>query len=95
MIISLIRAKNRLVNSSKQSAAGKPRDLPPYVFLKLYCLFRAHEWWGIMTQESPLCYENTIDNESGYHQEDRESSQTLCVTPHLHAIKWSMKMVER
>ena len=34
-----------------------------------------------MTQESPLCYENTIDNESGYHQEDRESSiNTLCNT---------------
>ena len=34
-----------------------------------------------MTLETPLFYENTIDNESGYNQEDRESSiNTLCKT---------------
>ena len=37
-------------------------------------LFRVHEWWGIMIQESPLCYENTRDNESGYNGEDLASS---------------------
>ena len=47
--------------------------------------FWLHEWWGITTQESPLClwlcYENTREDKSGYNQEDRESSiNTLCKT---------------
>ena len=44
---------------------GEAPDSPPYVVLHsnttlCACHVRLYEWWGIMTQESPLCYENTL-----------------------------------
>ena len=67
-------------------AEGKPRVLPRYVLLS--CVvpgLRIREWWNIMTQENPICYENTSGNERDYNKEDREGSiNTLCKTTSAH-----------
>ena len=62
---------------------GKPRVLPPYVLLSCVVIQGLHvrEWWSIMTQENPICYENTSGNERDYNQEDLETSvNILCKT---------------
>ena len=69
-----------LLLSGNRSAKGKPRVLPPYVLLSCVVIhgLRMCGWWSIMTQENPICYENTRDGKSGLDLEN--SVNILCKT---------------